>query len=69
MVSPGLVDTEVYAAMPAAQRTAMFEAKARALPVGRVGRPEDVAAMVLHLIANTYVTGAVIDLDGGGMVA
>lgn len=68
VVSPGLTRTEAYDAMPAADREAMFAARAKALPVGRVGRPEDIALAVLHLMRNSYVTGTVNDVDGGGLL-
>src|SRR5262249_47744433 len=35
------------------------------LPIGRVVRPEDVAALAVHLMANTALTGATYDIDGG----
>jgi NAD(P)-dependent dehydrogenase (short-subunit alcohol dehydrogenase family) len=35
------------------------------LPVGRVVRPADIAALAVHLMTNTAVTGAVYDIDGG----
>ncbi len=38
-------------------------------PIGRIGRPEDVAATVVHLLSDEagWVTGAVWDVDGGVM--
>lgn len=69
VLSPGLVRTEAYDPMPAGQREAMYAARARALPVGRIGRPEDIAAAALHLMQNGYVTGTVQDIDGGGLIA
>jgi NAD(P)-dependent dehydrogenase (short-subunit alcohol dehydrogenase family) len=38
-----------------------------AVPLGRVGRPEDVAAAVLFLCSNqaAFITGAVLSVDGG----
>lgn len=68
VISPGLVRTPAYDAMPAAAREAMFESRAKALPVGRVGSPEDIAEAALFVMANGYVTGAVIDVDGGGLL-
>ena len=35
------------------------------LPIGRVVGPGDVAALAVHLMANTAVTGATYDVDGG----
>lgn len=40
-------------------------AKAAAAPVRRVGRPEEVAQTVLHLMANTFTTGSTLYVDGG----
>lgn len=68
-ISPGLVDSGAYDRMEAGAREAMFAATAKRLPAGRVGRPEDVAAAALMLMANPYVTGATLDVDGGALVA
>jgi NAD(P)-dependent dehydrogenase (short-subunit alcohol dehydrogenase family) len=65
VVSPGLVDTPAYAGMPAEARAAMFAGAAKSLPVGRVGHSDDIAAAVELLIANTFATGVLLDLDGG----
>jgi NAD(P)-dependent dehydrogenase (short-subunit alcohol dehydrogenase family) len=35
------------------------------LPIGRVVGPGDVAALAVHLMANTALTGATFDVDGG----
>jgi NAD(P)-dependent dehydrogenase (short-subunit alcohol dehydrogenase family) len=65
VVSPGIVMTPAYAEMPADQREALFAALGVKLPVGRAGRPEDVAKTVLYLMDNGYTTGTVIHVDGG----
>lgn len=65
VVSPGLVDTPAYDGMPAQAKAGMFAAAAKSLPVGRTGRSEDIAAAVELLIANTFATGVLLDLDGG----
>jgi len=68
VVSPGLTDTEAYAGMDEAARRAMFDKVGAGLPVGRVGKPEDVAAGYLLAISNGFVTGSVIDIEGGGLL-
>jgi NAD(P)-dependent dehydrogenase (short-subunit alcohol dehydrogenase family) len=68
VVSPGLTDTEAYAAMSPDARSAMLERAAHSLPVARAGRPEDVAQGYLLAIDNPFMTGAVIDVDGGALI-
>jgi len=68
VVSPGLTDTEAYAAMEPAARAAMLERAAGTLPAGRVAQPEDLAAAYLLAIDNPSMTGAVIDIDGGALI-
>ncbi|TDD77943.1 SDR family oxidoreductase [Actinomadura darangshiensis] len=64
-VSPGVIETPWWDGMSAGQRAAMFAEHAAALPVGRVGRPEDVAQAVLLTAANGFVTGSVVECNGG----
>ncbi|MES9541639.1 MULTISPECIES: SDR family oxidoreductase [unclassified Actinomadura] len=64
-VSPGVIETPWWDGMPAEQRTAMFAEHAAALPVGRVGRPEDVAQAILLTATNGFITGSVIECNGG----
>jgi NAD(P)-dependent dehydrogenase (short-subunit alcohol dehydrogenase family) len=68
VVSPGLTDTPAYATMPDDARKGMFAAVAKRLPVGRVGRPEDIASLTLELMRNNFLTGLVVDVDGGAML-
>lgn len=67
-VSPGLTDTDAYAAMHPDARAAMLDGAARSLPAGRVGRPQDLAAAYVFAIENPFVTGSIIDVDGGGVL-
>jgi len=63
-VSPGYIDTDMTASeLPAARREELI----KAIPLGRVGRPEDVAAAVAYLAgpAASYVTGEVLRVNGG----
>jgi NAD(P)-dependent dehydrogenase (short-subunit alcohol dehydrogenase family) len=64
-VSPGVIETPWWEAMPADQRTALFESYAAGTPVGRIGHPEDVAGAILYLAGNGFVTGTVLDVSGG----
>jgi NAD(P)-dependent dehydrogenase (short-subunit alcohol dehydrogenase family) len=64
-VSPGVVDTPWWDFLSSEQRTAAFAEYAAKTPVGRVGRPEDVAQAVAFLITDSFMTGHVIVCDGG----
>lgn len=67
-ISPGMVRTEAYAAVPDDQRETMYRDTGASLPVGRVGEPHEVAAAVLFAATNPYLTGQILDIDGGHMV-
>ena len=65
-VVPGVIETPVWGnLMPPEAASATLEATAKALPVGRVGRPEDVAHGVQFLIENGFVNGHALVIDGG----
>ena len=68
VVSPGLTDTEAYAGMAPEAREAMLARAASTLPAGRAGRVQDLAAGYLFVIDNPFVTGSVIDIDGGALI-
>jgi len=60
-VSPGVIDTAWWADKPAG----MFEAAGRAAPLARAGRADEVADAIAFLVGNAFVTGIVLDVDGG----
>jgi NAD(P)-dependent dehydrogenase (short-subunit alcohol dehydrogenase family) len=64
-VSPGVIDTPWWDRQPAEMKRRFFEQTARTVPVGRVGRADEVAHAILFLAGNGYVTGIVLDVDGG----
>lgn len=68
VISPGVIDTEAYAGLSEEQRLAMFAKAGGALPVGRVGQAEEVAAGYVLAMENGFITGSVIDIDGGGLL-
>ena len=67
-VSPGIIDTPIRAAMPEAARKEMLAKAAATLPVRRVGEAEDVARQILAFMANGFMTGSIVYLDGGALV-
>jgi NAD(P)-dependent dehydrogenase (short-subunit alcohol dehydrogenase family) len=60
-VSPGVIDTAWWKDKPAA----MFETQSLRAPLARAGRAEEVADAVGFLVGNGFVTGVVLDVDGG----
>jgi NAD(P)-dependent dehydrogenase (short-subunit alcohol dehydrogenase family) len=65
LVAPGFVDTPLSASLLGDQLDERREQLRATLPIRRVVGPEDVAALAVHLMANTAVTGATFDVDGG----
>jgi len=64
-LSPGIVETPIWEKWPEEQRRAMLDREAAALPVGRIGRPDEVAEAILLLVTNGFMTGTVLECDGG----
>jgi len=62
-VAPGFIETDMTRALPEAQRTQA----AQHVPLGRFGKPEEVAASVAFLAwpSAGYITGATLDVNGG----
>jgi NAD(P)-dependent dehydrogenase (short-subunit alcohol dehydrogenase family) len=65
LIAPGFVDTPLSARLLGDQLDTRREQLRTTLPIRRVVGPDDVAAVALHLMTNTAVTGATYDVDGG----
>jgi len=66
-VAPGFIDTDMTRGLPEAQRDALLGQ----IPLGRLGRPEEIAAVVAFLAspAAAYVTGETLHVNGGMYMA
>jgi NAD(P)-dependent dehydrogenase (short-subunit alcohol dehydrogenase family) len=65
LIAPGFVDTGLSASLLGEGLDARRRELEATLPIGRVVGPADVAALALHLMTNTALTGATYDIDGG----
>jgi NAD(P)-dependent dehydrogenase (short-subunit alcohol dehydrogenase family) len=65
LIAAGFVDTPLSAAILGAELEARREQLRKTLPIRRVVGPADVAALAVHLMTNTAITGATFDIDGG----
>jgi NAD(P)-dependent dehydrogenase (short-subunit alcohol dehydrogenase family) len=68
-VSPGIVKTDLWAQMSAADREAMYQQAANTLLVGRAGEAEDIAQTYLYLMREGFSTGQIVVVDGGALLA
>lgn len=76
-VSPGIVDTEMIRAPRArrdepppteAEAARRLDALRAEVPLGRLGRPEEIAEAVIHLLGASWISGSEWLLDGGGLL-
>jgi NAD(P)-dependent dehydrogenase (short-subunit alcohol dehydrogenase family) len=64
-IRPGYTDSEMWQFLSDGQRDDLRRRVADALPVGRMGTPEDVAHAAIFLMTNPQVTGTVLEVTGG----
>jgi NAD(P)-dependent dehydrogenase (short-subunit alcohol dehydrogenase family) len=65
LIAAGFVDTPLSASLLGDQLDERRDELRATLPIGRVVGPADVAALAVHLMSNTALTGATYDIDGG----
>ncbi|MDH5354854.1 MAG: SDR family oxidoreductase [Gammaproteobacteria bacterium] len=66
-VSPGLIDTPMFSHLGDNRENYYKETTANNL-IPRAGKPEEVASAVVFLLENEFVTGTIVDVDGGAIV-
>jgi NAD(P)-dependent dehydrogenase (short-subunit alcohol dehydrogenase family) len=65
LIAAGFVDTPLSASLLGDGLDARRDELRATLPIGRVVGPADVAALAVHIMTNTALTGATYDIDGG----
>ena len=69
VISPGIVDSgPFWEKLGEEGRERLFSDYARKSPARRVGRPEDLAEAALFALANPFLSGTVLAVDGGGLL-
>jgi NAD(P)-dependent dehydrogenase (short-subunit alcohol dehydrogenase family) len=68
LIAAGFVDTPLSASLLGDGLEQRREQLRATLPIGRVVGPADVAALAVHIMANTALTGATYDIDGGQQI-
>jgi NAD(P)-dependent dehydrogenase (short-subunit alcohol dehydrogenase family) len=67
-ICPGSFDTPVLDRAFGDRKEEVLRPYLAQLPLGRLGRPEEIAHAVLFLMTATYVTGTVLHVDGGSLL-
>jgi NAD(P)-dependent dehydrogenase (short-subunit alcohol dehydrogenase family) len=65
LIAAGFVDTPLSASLLGDQLEERRRQLREQLPIGRVVGPDDIAALAVHIMSNTALTGATYDIDGG----
>lgn len=68
VMSPGIIDTDLWAGIPKNARSAALKKMTAGNPIPRAGHVDEIASVVLAMLASTFMTGAVIDVDGGDLL-
>lgn len=68
VIAPAFMDTALWRAKPREEIEARIRSYSQVNPLGRLGTPEEVASAYIFLMTNTYMTGQVLQVDGGMML-
>jgi len=68
VISPGVINTDLWGDLGSSTRQATMERVAAGLPVKRVGTSAELAQAYLFLMTSGFATGTVLDIDGGGLL-
>lgn len=69
VVSPGIVDTPMHVQNDEARRAANLSNMTKGNLIPRAGTADEVAQGVMFAIQNEFVTGTIIDVDGGSLLS
>lgn len=69
VVSPGVIDTPMMVIEDPAERAAAYTGMTQDYLIPRAGLPEEVAQGLLLVITNDFVTGTIVDVDGGWLLS
>jgi NAD(P)-dependent dehydrogenase (short-subunit alcohol dehydrogenase family) len=64
-ISPGVIDTGAWDALGTERKEAMFAELSQTNPARRIGGADDIASAAVVAMANTFMTGLTIHVDGG----
>ncbi|WP_238846714.1 SDR family oxidoreductase [Nocardia arthritidis] len=65
VVSPGWIDTPIWDTIAGSAKSERHQQLATRLPVGRIGKPAEIAQAITALMDNPFITGTVLHVDGG----
>ena len=68
LVCPGAIVTPLWDNLPEKDRKAIFEYSAKTLPVRHVATAEEISDAYLYLMRQTFSTGEILVVDGGGVL-
>lgn len=69
VVAPGSVETPVFDGLAPEVRDRRLQSAAAHTTIGRIGQPEEIAPVFLMCMTNPFISGTVLDVDGGGLLA